>query len=89
MFRTRYNVALTDRVQTIKLADANFVIPDGAKTLTSGLGETQNDEQSTEFLRGAVVLIQNMAECNASYSHQLTDVMICAGTDFGQDSCQV
>lgn len=89
LFRTKSSVTRNDNTAVIALAPADFLPPAGTEVLTSGLGATENVNQSTEFLRGAVVKISDMQACNASYSHKLTEFMICAGSQHGQDSCQV
>jgi trypsin len=79
----------TQRQQPIKLAEENSkAYFEDEEVLTSGFGQTQNEMQSSEFLRGVVVKFTGRTACKKAYPDLITDYMVCAGSKSNQDSCQ-
>lgn len=78
-----------DKQQKIELAKSENAYDVGEDVLTSGFGLTQNEKESNEFLRGVIVTTRNKTTCEKAYGSMITDNMFCAGSEKGQDSCQV
>jgi trypsin len=75
--------------EVIKLPALNNPIDEGTPAFVSGWGDTKNDEESSDFLRGVTVPVINQSECKRVYT-SLTNQMVCAGDMDGEiDSCQV
>lgn len=77
--------------QEIKLHNFDDVFPDNTVTFVSGWGNTKNNSESRDKLRGAEVPLVNQKKCQEAYdSHKITPRMVCAGFEQGgKDSCQV
>lgn len=77
--------------QPIKLAGEDSELYGDEDVLVVGHGDTKNETQNTEFLRGAVVKIMEFEQCKILYqgTFTVTDSQICTSTDDAKDSCQV
>lgn len=76
--------------EAIKLPPMNDNVDDGTRVFVSGWGETYDEDESDEYLRGVDLSIYNLGKCNQVYG-DLNDNQICTldPEDTGKDSCQV
>lgn len=90
LIKLKKSISFNDRQEAIALPRQEQLIGENTKVLVSGFGETQNDNEQSEYLRAVVLNTINFNTCNEAYENTLTTNMVCAGTtDGGQDSCQV
>jgi trypsin len=88
LIKLKKPMSFSKQQQAIQLANDDRKIHVGSEVLTSGFGSTQNEMESSEFLRGVIVQVTNLQSCNSSYSGIITSNMLCAGSQDGKDSCQ-
>lgn len=71
--------------QPIALPEQDEKPNTGQLALVSGWGTTQNEYQSSSYLRAAEVPIRDSVQCNKSYAiiGGITDRMLCAGLKEG------
>ncbi|XP_031638810.1 polyserase-2-like [Contarinia nasturtii] len=76
--------------KVIELHNFDEVFPDNTTTLVTGWGNTKNNSESNDQLRGAEVPIVNQIQCQNAYENRISARMICAGflEQGGRDSCQ-
>lgn len=88
LIKLKKPMTFSKQQQTIQLASDDGKIRVGSEVLTSGYGSTQNEMESSEFLRGVIVQVTSLQSCNATYGGIITPNMLCAGSKDGKDSCQ-
>jgi hypothetical protein len=75
--------------RAIQLPFTNEVFPVGLAVITNGWGLTQNENETSLYLRQVELKVTSQRECNTLYIDDggVTSRMICAGAD-AKDSCK-
>lgn len=84
-------IAFDANKQPIKLPDLKDEFMDGDLCFVTGWGNTQNTDETREWLRQAEVPLFNQELCSDKYKEYggITERMICAGyLEGGKDACQ-
>lgn len=68
-------------VKPIEFIQSGQEPEDGTECVASGWGD------SGEQLQSVTLPIVNREECNQTYAGQITDLMICAGSEAGKGTC--
>lgn len=95
MIRLAESLTWNNKVQPIKLAATNTIVPTGTRCLVTGWGDTQS-AISAAALRGVEVPIVDYSSCKESYDNlsdpdwnqELGPENMCAGYDRGHKDCE-
>lgn len=88
LIQVKDSINFNDKQKAIKLPVESKVVWPNMDVLVSGFGDTKNEMESEEFLRGVIIKIIDQNVCKLSYSEEgITSNMFCAAGK-GKDSCQ-